>query len=297
VSACDPPQRHHEPLIGTLHAAAAHLSGRKETHWERYIRRAPVRKPVALQSRRQSVRHKLLCAILLVAILPSLLACQPKVVEKEVQKEVTKEVVKEVTKETVKEVTATPFLGGKKIRLSITTQGDFDDPNIDLRYAQGELIRAWALQHPNVEIEWIPIPPGEHETWQRAQFIAGTPPDMIFGWTDRLAPEPMQEKWIISFDDYLKQKNPYSPNETWNEDFSYPEITLYRWSDDQKVYGVVGAKEGTIGVTAFVYNEDLLVEARTPARCPSGIPGPAIPAGWSNGRCASSPSSSWMRTS
>ena len=146
----------------------------------------------------------------------------------------------------------------KNVKLKVMGHGDYLDPTVDERYALGLLYQRWDEGQPCVELEWVPIPPGEAPGWATSQFIAGTPPDIVQTWPSDAW---FDNKWVISWDEYLTEKNPYSPNDTWFEDIPMADLLMPPYSDGKHYYIRIGLRYGPVGLAAIFYNADILREA------------------------------------
>jgi ABC-type glycerol-3-phosphate transport system substrate-binding protein len=143
----------------------------------------------------------------------------------------------------------------KSVKLTMQTHGDYTDKNVDARYAVGLLLKRWDEGQPCVTLELVPVPPGDAPTFANSQFIAGSPTDIVNTWPYN---QWYDNQWVIQFDDYLTQKNPYSSNESWYEDFPYAEMTMQPHSDGHYYYIRVGIRTGESAPDAVIYNADLL---------------------------------------
>ncbi|MEM4217677.1 MAG: ABC transporter substrate-binding protein [Candidatus Methanomethylicaceae archaeon] len=143
----------------------------------------------------------------------------------------------------------------KNVKLTMQTHGDYTDKSVDARYAVGLLLKRWDEGQPCVTLELVPVPPGDAPAFANSQFIAGSPTDIVNTWPYN---EWYDNKWVIQFDDYLAKKNPYSPNDTWYEDFPYAELVMQPYSDGHYYYIRVGIRIGESAPDAIIYNANLL---------------------------------------
>jgi ABC-type glycerol-3-phosphate transport system substrate-binding protein len=147
----------------------------------------------------------------------------------------------------------------KKVKLTMMTHGDYLDKNVDERYGLGLLLKRWDEGQPCVELELVPVPPGDAPGFAESQFIAGTPSDIVSTWSKE---SWYDNKWVIQFDDYFAKKNPYSANATWYEDFPYPDLTMKPYAVDNHWYWVrCCIRTGATGPDGIVYNANILKAA------------------------------------
>jgi ABC-type glycerol-3-phosphate transport system substrate-binding protein len=147
----------------------------------------------------------------------------------------------------------------KNVTLKMMTHGDYFDKNVDERYGLGLLLKRWKEGQPCVTLDFVPVPPGDAPGFAESQFIAGTPTDIVSTWSTS---SWYDKKWVITYDDYLTAKNPYSDNKTWYEDFPYPDLTEKPYPADQHFYAIQCCiRTGATGPDGIVYNADLLKAA------------------------------------
>lgn len=147
----------------------------------------------------------------------------------------------------------------KDVTLTMMTHGDYLDANVDERYGLGQLFQRWDEGQPCVTLEWVPVPPGDAPGFAESQFIAGTSTDIVNTWsTDTW----FDNGWVIQWDEYLEQKNPYSTNDTWYEDFPAADLIQTPYAADGHYYNIrVAIRTGATGLDGIFYNADLLREA------------------------------------
>jgi ABC-type glycerol-3-phosphate transport system substrate-binding protein len=73
-----------------------------------------------------------------------------------------------------------------------------------------------------------------------------------------------ENKWVLPLEEYFDDKNPYSENATWYEDFLFPEVFYTPHTDGHTYWVRPGVRPGSNGVTALFYNRDLLLAAGVP---------------------------------
>ena len=145
------------------------------------------------------------------------------------------------------------------VKLTMQNHGDYLDPNVDERYGLGLLVQQWDEGQPCVEVETVPMPPGDAPGWAHSQLIAGTPPDIISTWSED---SWFDNDWVISWDESLEAKNPYSENDTWYEDFPSADLLMLPYAADGTIYGIrCCIRTGTAGVDGILYNADILEAA------------------------------------
>jgi len=69
---------------------------------------------------------------------------------------------------------------------------------------------------------------------------------------------------VLPLEDYFKQKNPYSDNATWYEDFLFPEVFYIPHTDGHTYFVRPGIRPGSNGLRAWFYNKDLILAAGVP---------------------------------
>lgn len=229
-------------------------------------------------------RSVILLTLLMVSVMifTSCATPTPKVVEVvktvEVQKNVevvkTVEVVKEVPKEVIKTVEVqtkvTPLFWdtktnacSKKVKLTINTHGDHQSRNQDALFGCGVLQNQWQQLQPCVQVETIPIPQGTSPSINVERWTAGSNADVVFTWIDPQV-AGAENKWVLPLEDYFKQKNPYSDNATWFEDFLFPEVFYVPHTDGHTYFVRPGIRPGSNGLRAWFYNKDLIMSTGTP---------------------------------
>mgnify|MGYP001147490429 CR=1 FL=1 len=217
-------------------------------------------------------------------------AAPPQVIEKVVEKEVTKVVEKEVTKVVEKEVTKVvekevikvvketvvvekkqvPLFWdeannrcAKKVKFSVATHGDFYSRNQDALFGVGVLMNQWQQLQPCVEMEVQRMPQGTSPSISVERWTAGTHADAVFTWVNAQQ-AGTENKWVLPLEKYFDQKNPYSDNDTWYEDFLFPEVFYTPYTDGHNYWVRPGIRPGSNGYVAFFYNRDLLLKAGVP---------------------------------
>jgi ABC-type glycerol-3-phosphate transport system substrate-binding protein len=228
---------------------------------------------------KQLNRRQFLKAAGLSAVGGLLAACTPQVVTQVVTQivEQTKEVqvvqtkVVEQTKEVVQtqlvqqKITplfwdATANKCGKTVKLSIATHGDFQSRDQDALFAVGVLQNQWQQLNPCIQVETQVMPQGTSPNIAVDRWTAGTAANVVFTWVDAQT-AGTQNKWVLPLEDYFKQKNPYSDNATWYNDFLFPEVYYAPFTDGHTYWVRPGVRPGSNGVTALFYNQDLLKAA------------------------------------
>ncbi|MGC9347848.1 MAG: ABC transporter substrate-binding protein [Anaerolineae bacterium] len=187
-----------------------------------------------------------------------------KIVEVEVEKTVEVETVVEVEKEHV------PLFWDeeagecdREVVLTVATHGDFFSRNQDALFGVGVLMNEWELLQPCVKMEVQRVPQGPSPSIAVERWTAGTHADVVFTWVNAQQ-AGTENKWVIALEEYFDQKNPYSDNETWYEDFLFPENFYTPHTDGHNYWVRPGIRPGSNGLVAFFYNRDLLVEAGVP---------------------------------
>jgi ABC-type glycerol-3-phosphate transport system substrate-binding protein len=195
-------------------------------------------------------------------------------VEKTVEVVTTVEVVKEVEKEVIKTVEVekkvTPLFWdsaknacAKKVKLTINTHGDHQSRNQDALFGVGVLQNQWEQLQPCVQVETIRIPQGTSPSINVERWTAGTNADVVFTWIDAQT-AGAENKWVLPLEDYFKQKNPYSDNATWFEDFLFPEVFYIPHTDGHTYVVRPGVRPGSNGLRAWFYNKDLIMASGVP---------------------------------
>ncbi len=197
-----------------------------------------------------------------------------KKVEVTKQVEVTKVVEKEVPKEVIKTVEVQTKIKplfwddaknacAKKVKLTINTHGDHQSRNQDALFGCGVLQNQWEQLQPCVEVETIRIPQGTSPSINVERWTAGTNADVVFTWVNAQQ-AGTENKWVLPLEDYFKQKNPYSDNATWYEDFLFPEQNYVPWTDGHTYWVRPGVRPGSNGLRAWFYNKDLILASGVP---------------------------------
>jgi len=227
---------------------------------------------------------RLLAAVIAVAVLLGTLAScatpTPEIIEKIVTQEVRVTEVVEVEKivETTVEVEVpaeaeqawTPLFWdaeaeacSKTVKLTIATHGDHQSRNQDALFGCGILQNEWELKQPCVEVETQRVPQGTSPNIAVERWTAGTHADVVFTWVNAQQ-AGAENQWVLPLEEYFDLKNPYSSNETWYEDFLFPEVFYTPHTDGHNYWVRPGVRPGSNGLTAMFYNRDLLLEAGVP---------------------------------
>jgi len=190
---------------------------------------------------------------------------QTVVVQKEVEKKV--EVTKIVEKIVEKEVKLLPlFWDGaankcaKKVVLTVATHGDHFSRNQDALFGVGVLMNEWQAIQPCIDMQVQRVPQGPSPEIAVQRWTAGTHADVVFTWVNAQQ-AGTENKWVIPLEEYFKQKNPYSENKTWWEDFLFPEIYYVPHTDGHTYWVRPGIRPGSNGLRAWFYNRDLILKA------------------------------------
>jgi ABC-type glycerol-3-phosphate transport system substrate-binding protein len=118
-----------------------------------------------------------------------------------------------------------------------------------------ELARQWDTQPRGASAQpvWESNSP---PSWVPLQLTSGSAPDLIWYWTspsDSFA----NIKELYDFGPALQQKNPYSPNKTWLDDFDKQLMRTYTNGQGQ-VWTIPIESFGVPSTTTFIYNKTLL---------------------------------------
>jgi len=180
------------------------------------------------------------------------------------QVEVVKEVEKVVTQEVVVEKKVNPLFWdeakgecAKTVKLTIATHGDHQSRNQDALFGVGVLQNEWEALQPCVVVETQRVPQGTSPNIAVERWTAGTHADLVFTWVNAQQ-AGTENKWVLPLEEYFQQKNPYSDNATWYEDFLFPEIYYAPHTDGHTYWVRPGIRPGSNGVTALFYNKSLL---------------------------------------
>ena len=188
--------------------------------------------------------------------------------EVEVTKVVKEEV--EVTKVVEVEKKFTPLFWdeekgacAKTVKLTIATHGDHQSRNQDALFGCGVLQNQWEQLQPCVEVETQRVPQGVSPNIAVERWTAGTHADVVFTWVNAQQ-AGTENKWVLPLEEYFDDKNPYSDNATWYEDFLFPEIFYTPHTDGHTYWVRPGIRPGSNGLVAMFYNRDLLLAAGVP---------------------------------
>jgi len=241
---------------------------------------------------RKITRRELLRCAALVSSGGILASCAPKVVEVttivekvvqqtvevEKQVEVTKQVEKQVTVIVEKEKivaptvapadrsygTEAPKMVELKYKGSILcpTHSPRDDASVPFRFYQGELVREWDALRPDIKVEQFSVGAGGAEiyNWMTAQVAAGVQPPVVQYNVGGAGKIEIDNKWWADLTPYLAQKNPYSPNATWQEDFPYFDTVLPPHPDTGEHLTVRPIITGSLADATPCYNRDIYRE-------------------------------------
>jgi len=151
----------------------------------------------------------------------------------------------------------------KTVKLSINTHGDHQSRNQDALFGVGVLQNEWEQLQPCVAVETIRIPQGTSPIINEERWLAGTNADVVFTWVTAQK-SGTENKWVLPLEDFFKQKNPYSDNATWYEDFLFPENFYLPHTDGHTYWVRPGVRPGSNGLRAWFYNKDLILAAGVP---------------------------------
>ena len=176
----------------------------------------------------------------------------------------------EVTKEVVVETKHAPLFWdadknacAKTVKLTVNTHGDFQSRNQDALFGVGVLQNQWTQLQPCVQVETIPVPQGTSPSINVDRWTAGSNADVVFTWVDSQQ-AGAENKWVLPLEGYFNQKNPYSDNATWYEDFLFPEVFYIPHTDGHTYIVRPGIRPGSNGLRAWFYNKDLILQAGVP---------------------------------
>jgi len=121
--------------------------------------------------------------------------------------------------------------------------------------------------HPEVTIEFQPIPMGNRREAAITMLSGGTAPDMSWAQPDWVN-EDLGKGWWLNLDPFLETPNPYVPEDhegrqSWHDSF-YPSIDFWR-APDGHLYMVLG-DQTAVGI---YYNKDMFNEAGITAERPA----------------------------
>jgi hypothetical protein len=191
-------------------------------------------------------------------------------VTKEVQVTQEVQVTKEVVQTVEVETKLTPLFWdtaknacGKTVKLTVNTHGDFQSRNQDALFGVGVLQNQWTQLQPCVQIETIPVPQGTSPSINVDRWTAGSNADVVFTWVDSQQ-AGAENKWVLPLEGYFNQKNPYSDNPTWYQDFLFPEVFYIPHTDAHTYIVRPGVRPGSNGLRAWFYNKDLILAAGVP---------------------------------
>jgi ABC-type glycerol-3-phosphate transport system substrate-binding protein len=148
----------------------------------------------------------------------------------------------------------------KTVKLTIATHGDHQSRNQDALFGCGVLQNQWEQLQPCVEVETQRVPQGTSPNIAVERWTAGTHADVVFTWVGAQQ-AGTENKWVLPLEEYFDDKNPYSPNATWYEDFLFPEIFYTPHTDGHTYWVRPGVRPGSNGLVSMFYNRDLLLAA------------------------------------
>ncbi len=110
-------------------------------------------------------------------------------------------------------------------------------------------------EHPNVKIEFQPIPMGNRRESMVTMMTGGTAPDMMWTQPD-FVNEDMGKGWWLALDPWMEMPSPYAPEghparSTWHDGF-YPSIDFWR-APDGNLYMLLGDQTAL----GCYYNKDM----------------------------------------
>jgi ABC-type glycerol-3-phosphate transport system substrate-binding protein len=229
------------------------------------------------------VKRYLTSVIAMLIVLTMIISCAaptPEVIERIVTQEVqvtqvVEKVVEQIVEKTVEveveiDRSVTPLFWdeetnscSKTVQLTIATHGDHQSRNQDALFGCGVLQNQWELLQPCVNVETQRVPQGTSPNIAVDRWTAGTHADVVFTWVNAQV-AGTENQWVLPLDEYFDLKSPYSNNETWYEDFLYPENFYTPHTDGHNYWVRPGVRPGSNGLTALFYNRDLLLEAGVP---------------------------------
>jgi hypothetical protein len=151
----------------------------------------------------------------------------------------------------------------KTVKLTVATHGDHQSRNQDALFGVGVLQNEWEALQPCVEVETQRVPQGTSPNIAVERWTAGTHADVVFTWVNAQT-AGTENGWVLPLEEYFDDKNPYSPNDTWYEDFLFPEVFYTPHTDGHNYWVRPGVRPGSNGLTSMFYNRDLLLEAGVP---------------------------------
>lgn len=123
---------------------------------------------------------------------------------------------------------------------------------------------AYTEAHPNVRIEFQPIPMGNRREAAVTMLTGGTAPDISWAQPDWVN-EDLGKGWWLALDPWMELPNPYAPEDhpardTWHSGF-YPSIDFWR-APDGNLYMLLGDQTAV----GCYYNKDLFDAAGVPGK-------------------------------
>lgn len=119
----------------------------------------------------------------------------------------------------------------------------------------GEIASSYEAEHPNVKITLKSQPVDGYQEWIKAQFSAGTAPDIEYNQPANMEAQIKAER-IVDLTEYLSQPNPYSNSgEAWQDDFVDGKLNAANPVDGK----LCGIPVSGLGL-AYFYNKTLYDE-------------------------------------
>ena len=127
------------------------------------------------------------------------------------------------------------------------------------RVAFDVVANAYMEEHPEVEIEFQPIPMGNRREAAVTMLTGGTAPDISWAQPDWVN-EDLGKGWWLALDPWLELPSPYAPSDhpaskVWHDGF-YPSVDFWR-APDGNLYMLLG-DQTAVGV---YYNKDMYDQA------------------------------------
>ncbi|KQV06648.1 hypothetical protein ASC63_04340 [Leifsonia sp. Root112D2] len=141
-----------------------------------------------------------------------------------------------------------------KVTITLSGPNQFTSDANTFGPAWEKLVASFEKDNPNITLKTNVLPLTSWAQTSAAQLTAGTAPELIFNQTQH-TPEQ-----VLSLDDALKKKNPFSDSgKSWNDDF----IPQY-WKDSDQLINTAGHHEAipfNLVAVGMYFNKDILAKA------------------------------------
>lgn len=125
----------------------------------------------------------------------------------------------------------------------------------DKKAAWDQIIAAYNVHQPDVEIELVPVDWENHRTWLTMQLTGGTAPEIVhskLSW----ATDDYNKGLLMDLTDILRSPNPYTDTATWEEYYA-PMVTGQMQAISPSYYSVCNY----MSIVKLFYNKDMFADA------------------------------------